>query len=264
MSKKLLPLIVAVVLAGLLLSACQLRASRPPEPTPTTTADFPFPVGEGQQQDVIGDILTQTASVGGGAPEQVQDTPEPASEPQAAAPEGNDDQSGGGAPQVAEAVVNTPVPVAVPTVTRPTTHTIQKGEWPICIARRYDVSMSSLLSLNSLNMNSQVSIGTTLQIPQSGNWDPAHGSRSLKPHPTSYTVQSGDTVNSISCTFGDVTPEAIIAVNGLQVHIRLPPDRPSRSRKAAGSQRLQRSIPAGDLIPRRLIYKRVENEARNP
>jgi LysM repeat protein len=216
MSKKLLPLIVAVVLAGLLLSACQLRASRPPEPTPTTTADFPFPVGEGQQQDVIGDILTQTASVGGGAPEQVQDTPQPANEPQAAAPEGNDDQSGGGAPEVAEAVVNTPVPVAVPTVTRPTTHTIQKGEWPICIARRYDVSMSSLLSANNLSMNSQVSIGTTLQIPQSGNWDPAHGSRSLKPHPTSYTVQSGDTVNSISCTFGDVTPEAIIAVNGLQ------------------------------------------------
>jgi len=65
-------------------------------------------------------------------------------------------------------------------------------------------------------MNSQVAAGTTLQIPQSGNWDPAHGSRSLKQHPTTYSVQPGDTVYSIACAFGDVSPEAIIAVNGLQ------------------------------------------------
>jgi LysM repeat protein len=218
MSKKLFPLIAVVLLMGLLLSACQLRASTPPEPTPTESADFPFPVGEGQEQDLINDILTQTASVGGGAPEPAapQETPEPVSETQeAAAPD--DDQVGGGVmqPEVAPPV-DTAVPVAVPTVTRPSSITIQKGEWPICIARRYDLPMSALLSLNNLSMNSRVSIGTTLQIPQSGNWDPAHGSRALKPHPTTYSVQPGDTVNSIACSYGDVTPEAIIAVNGLQ------------------------------------------------
>jgi LysM repeat protein len=218
MSKKVFPLIAVVVLMGLLLSACQLRASTPPVPTPTDAADFPFPVGEGQSQDIINDILTQTASVGGGAPESVvvQETPEPAAdtpqEPQA----GEDDQAGGGIVAQPEVAADTPVPVAVPTVTRPTTYTIQKGEWPICIARRYDLPMGALLSSNNLSMQSQVSVGTTLQIPQSGNWNAANGSRSLKAHPTTYSVQSGDTVNSIACAYGDVTPEAIIAVNGLQ------------------------------------------------
>jgi LysM repeat protein len=217
MSKKLFPLIAVVVLMGLLLSACQLRASTPPVPTPTDAADFPFPVGEGQQQDLINDILTQTASVGGGVPEpgQVQETPEPVAAEQEAAPGDEDEQVGGGVMQP-EVAVDTPVPVAVPTVTRPTSYTIQKGEWPICIARRFDLPMGTLLSINNLSMNSKVSVGATLQIPQSGNWDTANGSRALKPHPTSYNVQAGDTVNSIACAYGDVTPEAIIAVNGLQ------------------------------------------------
>jgi LysM repeat protein len=220
MSKKLFILIAVVILVGLLLSACQLRASRPPEPTPTSTADFPFPVGEGQQQDLISDILTQTASVGGGVPEQeqpqAQDTPVPAGEPQEVSPGGDDDDQVGGGVMQPEVPADTPVPVAVPTVTRPTTYTLQKGEWPICIARRYDLNMGALLSANNLTMNSSVSAGRTLQIPQTGNWDPANGSRSLKQHPTNYSVQAGDTVNSIACAYGDVTPEAIIAVNGLQ------------------------------------------------
>lgn len=217
MSKKLFPLIAVVLLMGLLLSACQLRASTPPEPTPTESADFPFPVGEGQEQDLINDILTQTASVGGGVqdPAAAQETPEPVSETQEAATAG-DDQVGGGVMQTEVVPADTAVPVAVPTVTRPSSITIQKGEWPICIARRYDLPMGAFLSLNNLSMNSKLSIGTTLQIPQSGNWDPANGSRALKPHPTSYSVQPGDTVNSIACAYGDVTPEAIIAVNGLQ------------------------------------------------
>jgi LysM repeat protein len=218
MSKKLFILIMVVVLAGLLLSACQLRASRAPEPTPTPTVDFPFPVGEGQDPELISNLLTQTASVGGGVPEQgqAQETPVPGGETEEA-PSGEDnDQAGGGVMQP-EATPEPPqVAVAVPTVTRPATYTLQRGEWPICIARRYDLPIGALLSLNNLSMNSNVSAGTTLQIPQSGNWDPANGSRSLRQHPTNYSVQAGDTVNSIACVFGDVSPEAIIAVNDLQ------------------------------------------------
>ena len=38
----------------------------------------------------------------------------------------------------------------------------------------------------------------------------------LNPHPDTYTVEAGDTVYSIACFYGDVSPEAIIAVNQLE------------------------------------------------
>jgi LysM repeat protein len=216
MSKKYFTLIVVVVLAGLLLSACQLRASRAPEPTAAPTDDFPFPIGEGQQVDIIGEVQTQTASVGGGAPppEQAQETPEPAEAPQAEAPDVNEEEQAGGGVQQPEAPAQPAAPVAVPTVTRPSSYTLQKGEFPYCIARRFDVPAGALLSLNNLGPNSRVSPGLTLQIPQSGSWE--GGGRALKPHPATHTVTAGETIYTIACTFGDVTPEAIIAVNGLQ------------------------------------------------
>jgi LysM repeat protein len=53
----------------------------------------------------------------------------------------------------------------------------------------------------------------TLQIPQTGN--PFPGNRSLRAHPTTYIVASGDTIYSIACLFGDVDPEAIAYVNNI-------------------------------------------------
>lgn len=41
------------------------------------------------------------------------------------------------------------------------------------------------------------------------------GARALRAHPTSYLVQSGNTVYSIACIFGDVDPRNIEAVNNL-------------------------------------------------
>jgi len=52
-----------------------------------------------------------------------------------------------------------------------------------------------------------------LKIPQTGH--PFPGSRVLRSHPTTYSVQTGDTVYSIACLFGDVSPDAIAAANGL-------------------------------------------------
>jgi len=75
--------------------------------------------------------------------------------------------------------------------------------------------LSSFFAANGLNMNSKPAAGTTLKIPASGTWSASHGSRSLKSHPATYTVVSGDSVYSIACRYGDVTPEAILAVNGL-------------------------------------------------
>jgi LysM repeat protein len=71
-----------------------------------------------------------------------------------------------------------------------------------------------MLSLNGIAANTQVSEGTVLSIPQSGEW--SSGERSLKSHPTTYTVGTGDTIYSIACIFGDVDPNDIIAANGLE------------------------------------------------
>jgi LysM repeat protein len=113
---------------------------------------------------------------------------------------------------------NTPVPnptatplPPTPVMTRPLTHTVQSGETIYCLARRYDVDPAEMLALN--NYNSWLSIGDVLDIPQSGSWPTAD--RAQLPHPDTWTVSAGETVYSIACEYGDVWPEAIIAVNGL-------------------------------------------------
>jgi LysM repeat protein len=96
----------------------------------------------------------------------------------------------------------------------PATYTLQKGEFPFCIARRFNVNQSELLSLNGLTLDSKPGVGTTLKIPQTGN--PFVSNRALKSHPTSYTVRSGDTIYTIACQFGDVSPDMIALANDLK------------------------------------------------
>lgn len=110
---------------------------------------------------------------------------------------------------------NTPEPtevIVIPTLTRPAQYTVQEGEYLYCLARRFDLNPQDLLDLNTVG--DDISPGTILEIPQTGSWP--GGERALKAHPTSYTVVSGDTIYSIACDFGDVTPEAIIAANKLE------------------------------------------------
>lgn len=207
--------LLVIVVLMFSLTACTLRASTPPPVTPTTGGEVPFPF------TTPGDVAsfgTQTAI----AQTPVAQTPQVAIATETQQP-GTDqgDQAGGGqespaapqdqAPQAQPpaAAVNTPV------VTRPSTYVLQKGEWPICIARRYDLDLGTFFANNNMNMNSKPAAGTTLRIPASGNWSANYGARSLRQHPTSYSVVAGDTVNTIACKFGDVTPEAILAVNNL-------------------------------------------------
>ena len=77
---------------------------------------------------------------------------------------------------------------------------------------------------NNLGPSSQLSIGSVITIPATGNWDVAsYGTPSRAAHPTTYTVQSGDTLNSVACKFGDVYPEWIAAANGLDANAALTP-----------------------------------------
>jgi len=108
----------------------------------------------------------------------------------------------------------TPVPAtAVPT--RPESYKLNSGEWPICIARRFDLDLEGFFAANNLNMQSRPSAGTVLKIPQTGNWSTVSGTRYWHAHPTQYTIQPSDNIYSIACYFGDIEPDAILAANGL-------------------------------------------------
>lgn len=213
--------LVAIVLS-LALTACNRSASVPPVTTPTSSDQLPFPIGTG---DPAANFATQTAIAGEQLPPALPtNTPEVlvatntpteggAEQPtDPSAPVATEDPNAGGG-------TGGDVPTAplapTPVVTRPETYTLQRGEWPLCIARRFDLDVTTFLSANGMNMNSQPAAGTTLRIPATGNWNPAFGSRALRQHPTTHTVAAGENVYNIACKYGDVTPEAILAVNGL-------------------------------------------------
>lgn len=199
MKRKVFALALIAILAGISLSACTRSATKSPE-----TTEIPFPAGTSDPSTRLTEIIQQTNAV-------------------LPTVEGTSATSGQDTTTQATAIVsiptatNTPAPTAtlpaIPTLTRPETYTLQKGEWPICIARRYDLDVSTLLSANGLNMNSSPAEGSVLKIPASGTWN--SGERELKAHPTDYTVVSGDTIYKVACAYGDVSPEGIAAANGL-------------------------------------------------
>jgi len=106
----------------------------------------------------------------------------------------------------------TPVPPKEYSV--PNSYTLQKGEFPFCIARRFNISPGALLAANGLTSSSVTYVGQTLTIPKNAGAFDA-GPRALKAHPEKYTVRAGDTVFSIACLYGDVDPRAIEDANGL-------------------------------------------------
>ncbi len=220
MPNKKIFLVTIVFLFVLSLSPCVRTASKAPkgaEGTPAASSEPTFPV-PGVTDDVFGQLssfATQTAiALGGGpvtteeaypSPEQptgegeVSATPEPEKPTQA--------PSGGEQAQPK----NTYKPKAREV---PKTYTLHKGEHPYCIARRFNVNPATMLQLSGLSAGGSYSTGTVLKIPQSGSFP---GKRSLLNHPTTYTVESGDTLYSIACLFGDVWPEDIAEANGLKV-----------------------------------------------
>jgi len=199
----LVPLALAFLAVGL--AACTLSASTPPPASPTADTAM-------QTLDAnLSNIATQTAAAGGGG-EVI---------PPASATPGSVDTSGAPAttepPPPPPPPEKTSVPEATPGI--PKTYKLEKGEFPFCIARRFDVDVGELLSLNGLNLNSVVSVGYTLKIPQTGH--DFDGDSALKKHPTTYEVVSGDTIFSIACKFGDVDPYRIAKINDLEAPYKL-------------------------------------------
>ncbi len=217
-----------IVLGAILASACTQQYSQAPLATPTLipTGLFvsPFPSGQDPMQ-VIADLGTQTALANGtpgvsttlGTPGTIITPLTGASlTPTLGTP---------GIPLV----VTTPAPITVvPGATTavpstfvvpanvPATYTLQSGEWPFCIARRFNINPDDLAALNGLLDSQVVQPGLVLQIPQTGTFP---GSRAWHNHPDTYTVDfSTETLYSIACYYGDVYPEAIAQANNLPVN----------------------------------------------
>lgn len=113
-----------------------------------------------------------------------------------------------------------PTLISVPTLRVPVSYTLKEFESPYCIARRFNLDIGEFLSTNRLTTESRPPMGTTMYTPGTGHrW--SSGDRSLLPHPTRYTVKTGDTLSKVACLYGDVSPEAIIIVNNLQEPYKL-------------------------------------------
>lgn len=225
MSKKVTLVLLVVLVLGALLTACERPASTTPAETPTGGANFPFPVA--QPTTSVGVLGTQTVAAAKITPGAPVATTQPGVNP-TKAPVVNP-TAGGAAPTAAQpqqpqppqatAVPAQPkpeIPVITATPGRPATYTIQQGDHYICIARRYNLNLAEFLNTNGLTMNSQAVSGVTIKIPQGGSWNSDNGNRTLKSHPDTYTVQSGDTLNKIACAYGDADPNLIALANDLK------------------------------------------------
>ncbi len=197
-------LILAIMIAILGLTGCQRSASKAPFSTPTSTGVLPFPLPANENTQIAAVVNTQSAPTAETIPSDVPVVLQPTNTAVLVIP------SATPLPQP------TPTFVVVATATPglPTTYTLHDGEWPYCIARRFNIDPSELLSANKLTMEDKPAAGTELKIPQGAN--PWPGPRALIEHPGVYTAKEGDTIYSIACDYGDVDPNGIIAANNLK------------------------------------------------
>lgn len=130
MKKTILGLLSLVIIFSFALTACTRTATNAPAEPKSAEAESP-----------IGPLATQPNAIN----EMMQATQDAMS---AANDAGNapDANAGGGAP-TAEPPTATPVPTATKEAfkepAKPESYVLQKGEFPYCIARRFNVSISS-------------------------------------------------------------------------------------------------------------------------
>jgi LysM repeat protein len=189
MTKKTGTAIGLFIVIVILLTGCKMPASKGPEevtePAMTTPIVIPTDSPILITQTEVAKIVTTTIAVESGYPAT---TPTPTPEP-------------------TEVIV-------IPTMTVPEKYTVKSGETVLCLARRFDVDPDDIIALNNLSADGFLSVGDTLNIPQTGSYP--YEDQTRMEHPTTYTVQINDTIYSIACKFGDVYPEEIIAGNNLE------------------------------------------------
>lgn len=206
MPKKTMIYILLIVILSLALSACERSASTAALSTATEAPVAGEPTSS-DPMEMLRSFATQTAQALSGTSQPVVTAVGTA-------------QSG--APETTPLSLPTTAPTKTPmtgtavpaTNTRPATYTLQDGEFPYCIARRFDVNPDELINLNGLGSGGQYVPGLVLKIPQSGN--PFPPPRALLTRPVaSYTVASGENIYKIACKFGDIDPITIAEANNL-------------------------------------------------
>ncbi len=224
-----LPVTVILILTAVLLSSCQLSATTQVAATPTLltpSGQFVTPLSDSEMgfneiATLAAQGQTQTAMAG------TPTTPQPVVVTGTmVTPLAGDGTPTDIVPAATTAVAGTVPPVNTPggptptTGPKPATYTLQAGEFPYCIARRFNVNPDEVLSINGISDGGLFMPGLVLKIPQTGNLFPAD--RALQAHPTTYTVGSAtETLYSIACKYGDVDPSAIAAANGIAVSAKL-------------------------------------------
>ncbi len=198
--KKKISVLIILLVGAFLFGACERSASKVIVPTPTLNVPLPTQSTVILAEDLNAKATEQAAEEAAALEEEEAETEEvEVIEEQAAEEE---------ATEVLEP--------EVPEIERPESYTLVKGEWPICIARRFDLDISAFFAKNGLSMDSRPAVGTVLQIPADGTWAANYGDRSYHSHPDNYVVKAGDTLNTIACYYGDVSPEQIAVNNGLE------------------------------------------------
>ncbi|RME89386.1 MAG: LysM peptidoglycan-binding domain-containing protein [Anaerolineae bacterium] len=230
---------ISVIIFALALAACTRSLAPSPLPTPTVVSpESLFAEAMPTTMEDIGALATQTAlSALTLTPASPPPTPTPLIEP-TETPQGEQTET----PE-AESTTSpepfitptTPIPtqetptagIVTPTLIAgiPTTYTLQQGEWPYCIARRFNVNPDELLQLNNLTREQSKALlpGLTLKIPQTGN--PFPGDRSWHDHPDTFTVgvtSDAETIYGVACYYGDIDPMEIARANNLTPPYTLP------------------------------------------
>ncbi|MDA1330010.1 MAG: LysM domain-containing protein [Chloroflexi bacterium] len=181
------------LLAGLALAGCTRSASGTSD---TKATQDPI-------ESIFSTVATQTALAAKGNTEKSGDDGE-------LAPTNTPTPTPVLSPTPSPTITQTPAPTTESVV--PSTYTLHRGEWPYCLARRFNIDPDTLLAANNISNSAELSVGTVINIPAAaGTFGDA---RSLRAHPTTYTSSSTDTFFSIACQFGDVWPEHIAETNG--------------------------------------------------
>ena len=233
--KSIFILVTAFIFMALVSTGCE-RSYAPIDAsslaTPTVEGgEFPAPLDDVSSMDDLIEIGAQTATaeaLAAAAPAVADEptaTPEAGEDTELTPAEDNTteeaptDEPADAATEETTPPTNTPEPTKEPTQEPvnvndvPATYTLKVGEFPYCIARRYNVNPSELLTLNGLSteQGGVYQPGLSLKLPQSGNPFPSPRARNV--HPVTYVVPETSTVYGIACFFGDVDPAAIMSAN---------------------------------------------------
>jgi LysM repeat protein len=226
MPKRTKPMILfgLLLLAAVTFSACERPYGTVSlnTPTPIATSLFvsPFPTSDNPMAMVeelsTGTAIAETAAaLTAGTPATTEESgPSATPDPNATATQTPDVSAASATPTLGSDTITATQPSPTTTVGRPASYTLQSGEFPYCIARRFNVDPDELLDLNNLASGDVYYPNLTLTIPQTGN--PFPGTRALRSHPDTYTVDSADeTIYAVACYYGDVDPAAISQANNV-------------------------------------------------